>query len=136
MRTASGAPAARRLCAVDRLLDRDRGRRRRRPRRANVAMIPSPTLFGDRPVVSRDRLGQEPVVGAPERLGRLLAEVRALRGRADEIGEEDRGGAGVRRGGLGGHRSGVYRVCPAGARQCCGTGLLKSEIVGGVCASC
>jgi hypothetical protein len=42
-----------------------------------VAMIPSPTLFAT-PVVGRHRLRQQPVVHAPEGLGRLLAEVRAL----------------------------------------------------------
>jgi len=46
-------------------------------------------------VVRRDRLRQQPVVRAPEGVGHLLAEVGALRGRADELGEEDRGGAGV-----------------------------------------
>jgi len=59
-------------------------------------------------VVGRDRVGQQPVVRAPQRLGRLLAELRALRGRTDEVGEEDRGGAGVRPGRLGGNRPAVY----------------------------
>ena len=58
----------------------------------------------DRAVVRRDRVGEQPVVRAPQRLGRLLAELRALRGRADEVGEEDRRGAGGACGRLRGHR--------------------------------
>ena len=56
------------------------------------------------PAVRRDCIREQPVVRASQRLGRLLAELRALRRRADEVGEEDRGGGGVRIGRLRRHR--------------------------------
>ena len=80
-------------------------------------MIPSPTLFAHRPVVSRDRLDEQAVVRGPRNLGRFLAEPRALRGRVDEVGEQDRRGAGVRRGRLGGHRWLPTSFAPSGARN-------------------
>src|SRR5262249_7266092 len=47
----------------------------------------------------------------PHRLGRLLAELRTPGRRPDEVGEENRGGAGGPFGRPGGHRSAVYFVC-------------------------
>jgi hypothetical protein len=81
-----------------------------------------PDAHGDRPVVGRHRLGQQPVVRAPEVLRRLLAHVRALRGRADEVGEENGRGAGVRRGRLGGHPVGIYCFCALSAKDRCPAG--------------
>ena len=86
-------------------------------------MIPSPTLFATVPWCAATASAQQPVVRAPERLGRLLAELRALRGRADEVGEQDRGGAGVRRGRLGGHRVGSTASAPSGARTAAQLGV-------------
>jgi hypothetical protein len=53
-----------------------------------------------------DRLAEQPVMRLAVRLGALLAKLRAERRRADEVGEEDRRGPGVRSGRLGGHPSG------------------------------
>jgi hypothetical protein len=76
----------------------------------------------DRPAVGRYRFGEPPVVGAPEGLSRLAAELRALRSRADEAREEDRRGAGVRSGRLGGDASRVYFYCGLRDKERCSVG--------------
>jgi hypothetical protein len=50
-------------------------------------------------------------VGAPHALGRFFSERGALRGRVDEVGEEDRGGPGRPFGRLGSASLATYFAC-------------------------
>ena len=66
-------------------------------------MMPSPVLLATVPRCG-DGLGQETVVCPPDALGRVLTERGALGDRVDQVGEEDRRGAGGPCGRLAGRR--------------------------------
>jgi hypothetical protein len=70
----------------------------------------------------RDCRVEQPIVRRPQRLGRLLAEPRARGRRVDQVGEEDRCGAGRAFGRLGGDRSAVYVVCALRGKDRCAAG--------------
>jgi hypothetical protein len=120
------APARR----LGRLLDRDRGRDRV-GRARERGHDPVAEIVVERAVVGADRLGQQPLVRLAMRLGVLLPEPHAQLGRSDEIGEENRGGAGGPFGRLGGHRCAVYFVCALRGKERCEAA--SDRISGPVC---
>jgi hypothetical protein len=89
--------------AVDSLLDRHRRPDRLRGAREGGHDAVAGILHQGA-ALSRDRFGQQTLVRLPNALGRLLTEDGALRGRVDEVGEENRRRSGRRSDGFPLHR--------------------------------